>query len=187
MGIFDTVPTTDEWVESLESLPKVGDLVFSAEAGFETFCAHHPYPWFLFGGEKDDLRRPGDPGSSEVIPPSAPALTSTHRNMLAFGLQKRRRDTSAVVAVGSSPTADVVIPDEMVASQHAIVRESDGAYYLAPGPNARLVSLKLNEVLVSAADPKGVPLRSGDVISLQDIELRYLSPKGMFDLVTELG
>lgn len=183
---FDRIPTTDEWIESLEALPIVGDLVLAADAGFEHFCSTYPFPWLLYGGDKGDLRRPGDPGSSDSSPPAAPAQQAPRREMLAFAVQRSRDNDAEAVTVGSDPTADVVIPDDMVAEHHAFIREERGEFFLAPGPEAKIAPLKLNRAQVSAADPKGVPLRSGDVVALQDVELLFLSPKGMYELVQQI-
>ena len=186
MSEFDRIPTTDEWIESLEALPILGDLVLAADAGFEHFCSTYPFPWLLFGGDKTDLRRPGDPGSSDSSPPAGAAQQDPRREMLAFAVQRSRGSESGAVSVGSDPKADVVVPDEMVAEQHAFIREAGGEFFLAPGPEAKIAPLKLNRAQVSAADPQGVPLRSGDVVALQDVELLFLSPKGMYELVQQI-
>lgn len=187
MAEFDRIPTTDEWIESLETMPILGDLVLAADAGFEHFCTSYPFPWLLYGGDRSDLRRPGDPGSSDSSPPAAPAQHAPRREMLAFAVQRSGGNTSEeAVAVGSDPGADVVVPDEMVAERHAYIREEGGEFFLAPGPEVKIAPLKLNRAPVSPADPKGVPLRSGDVVSLQDVELLFLSPKGMFELVQQI-
>jgi pSer/pThr/pTyr-binding forkhead associated (FHA) protein len=183
---FDRIPTTDEWIESLEALPIVGDLVLAADAGFEHFCTTYPYPWLLYAGDRNDLRRPGDPGSSDSSPAAASAQNAPRREMLAFAVQQTRSSEAHTVALGSDPSADVVIPDEMVAERHAFIREERGEFFLAPGPEAKIAPLKLNKAPVSAADPKGVPLRSGDVVALQDLELLFLSPKGMYELVQQI-
>ena len=165
----------------------LGDLMLVVEGGFEHFRASHPYPWLVYGGQKQDLRRPGDPGTPDVMPPGAPGAAKKHRNMLAFGLLPSRKNETRALAVGSCPSADVTIPDENIAEHHAFIREREGEYFLAAGPDAKLVSLRLNHALVSAADSQGVPLRSGDIVALQDVELRFLSPQGMYDLIHDLG
>jgi len=184
---WDRVPTTDEWIESLEELPILGELVLAADAGFEHFCTTYPFPWLFFGGDKGDIRRPGDPGSADSSPDARESLDRPRREQLVFAVKKRTSDGEAgVVSVGAGAGNDVVVPDEMVANVHAFIREAGGEFFLAPGPEARIAPLKLNAAPVSAADPQGVPLRSNDVLTLQDVEVVFLSPSGMFDLVQTL-
>lgn len=187
MDEWDSIPTTDEWIEATAGMCTLGDLVVPADEGLRAFIASQPPAWFVFGGTTADLRRPGYP-ASQAPPAVRPALHHPNRDLLTFPIVNTPRSPySHFVSVGRAGNNDIHLPDDSVAGFHAAITQEGEQLFLKPGPEVRLSPLKLNGAPVSLADSRGVPLRSGDIVTVGEIELAFLDASALFVLVQKLG
>lgn len=187
MTEWDVTPSTDEWFEALDGIPTLGDFS-EGLVGEDPHCGGY----LVFGGGRESLRRPGHPGSGDPPPPVALGLAAPKSRFLVFRVVSRTHrdlpdeEPGKIVALGRGPENDVFLPDESVANFHASIAIEDGSYYLRPGPEVRLAPLRLNGAPVSLADPRGVPLRPFDQITMGEVEVAFLLRADLAALVSKL-